>query len=64
MATEAIITEDSRASLHERIAELKAEKSMLQCTVDNGIEDSGMLMEGNKSLLAECDDLCYRCEDM
>jgi hypothetical protein len=63
-AAEAIIAEDSRASLHQRIAELKAEKEMLQRVVDNGIEDYDLLLEGNKSLLAERDDFHYCCEDL
>jgi hypothetical protein len=46
-----IITENSGASVRQRIAELEAEKKMPQRALDNGIEDYG-----NKSLLAECDD--------
>jgi hypothetical protein len=48
---ETIIAEDSGASLHQCIAELEAEKEMLQRAVDNGIEDYDLLLEGNKSLL-------------
>jgi hypothetical protein len=32
--------------------------------MENGIEDYDLLLEGNKSLLAECDDFCYHCEDL
>jgi hypothetical protein len=32
--------------------------------VDNGIKDYDLLLEGNKSLLAECDDFRYHCEDL
>jgi hypothetical protein len=32
--------------------------------VDNGIKDYDLLLEGNKSLLAERDDFCFRCEDL
>jgi hypothetical protein len=51
-------------SLHKRIAELEAEKNSLQRAVDNGIEDYDLLLEGNKSLLAERDDFCFHCEDL
>jgi hypothetical protein len=75
---ETIITEDSGASLRKRIAELKAvnsqlkattaesaeTSSMLQHAVDNGIEDYSLLMEGNKSFLAERKDFDYHCEDL
>jgi hypothetical protein len=61
---ETIITEDSGASLRQRIAELEAQKNTLQHVVDNGIEDYDMMLEGNKSLLAECDDFRFCCEDL
>jgi hypothetical protein len=32
--------------------------------VDNGVKDYNLLMEGNKSLLAECNDFHYRCKDL
>jgi hypothetical protein len=32
--------------------------------VDNEIKDYNLLMEGNKSLLAECNDFQYRCQDL
>jgi hypothetical protein len=32
--------------------------------VDNGIEDYDLLLEGNKSFLAECDDLYFHCEGL
>jgi hypothetical protein len=32
--------------------------------VDNGVNDYNLLMEGNKSLLAERNDFRYRCEDL
>jgi hypothetical protein len=32
--------------------------------MDNGVEDYNLLMEGNKSLLAEHNDFHYRCEDL
>jgi hypothetical protein len=38
--------------------------SMLQRAVDIGVEDYKLLMEGNKSLLGERIDFCYRCEDL
>jgi hypothetical protein len=63
-AVETIITQDSGASLCQHITELEAEKNMLQCTVENGIEDYDLLLEGNKSLLAERDDFRYHCEDL
>jgi hypothetical protein len=63
-ALETIIAEDNGASLCQRIAELEAEKDTLQCAVDNGIEDYDMLLEGNKSLLAEHDDIRFYCEDL
>jgi uncharacterized protein YydD (DUF2326 family) len=73
-----IIVEDNRASLRKHIAELKTENSQLRDTtaestktistlqrvVDNGIEDYSLLMEGNKSLLAEHNDFYYCCEDL
>jgi hypothetical protein len=37
---------------------------MLQRSVDAGIEDYNLLMEGNKSLLVERDEFHYRCEDL
>jgi hypothetical protein len=38
--------------------------AMLQCSVDAGIEDYNLLMEGNKSLLAERDEFRYRSSDL
>jgi hypothetical protein len=32
--------------------------------VDNGVNNYNLLMEGNKSLLAERNDFRYRCEDL
>jgi hypothetical protein len=32
--------------------------------VDNGVDDYNLLLEGNKSLLAERNDFHYRCEDL
>jgi hypothetical protein len=61
---ETIITEDSGALLHQRITKLEAEKNTLQHAMENGVEDYGLLLEGNKSLLAERDDFCYHCEDL
>jgi thioredoxin-related protein len=61
---ETIIAEDSGASLHHRVAKLKAEKDTLQHVVDNGIQNYDLLLEGNKSLLVDRDDLCYYCEDL
>jgi hypothetical protein len=63
-AAETMIAEDNRASLCKHIAELKVEKNTLQCAVDNVIEDYDLLLEGNKRLLAERDDLCFCCEDL
>jgi hypothetical protein len=63
-AAKTIIAKDNGASLHQRIVELEAENNMPQCVVDNGIEDYDMLLEGNKSLLVERDDLHFRCEDL
>jgi hypothetical protein len=63
-AAKTIINEDSGASLGKHIAKLKAEKNTLQCAVENGIEDYDLLLEGNKSLLAERDDFHYHCEDL
>jgi hypothetical protein len=60
-AAETIIAEDSGASLRQHIAELEAEKNLLQRAVENGIEDYDLLLEGNKSLLAERDDFRYHC---
>jgi hypothetical protein len=37
---------------------------MPQHAMENGIEDYDLLLEGNKSLLAERDDFCYHCEDL
>jgi hypothetical protein len=50
--------------LYKRIAEIEAEKEALQHIVDNGIEDYDLLLEGNKSLLAERDDFHYHCKDL
>jgi hypothetical protein len=63
-AAKAIITEDGAASLQKRIAEFEVEKSTPQCTVDNGVEGYSLLLEGNKSLLAERIDFRCRCEDL
>jgi hypothetical protein len=77
-AAETIIDEDSGASLRKRIVEIEAENSQLkgtttestemistlQHTVDNEIKDYNLLMEGNKSLLAERNDFHYYCEDL
>jgi hypothetical protein len=60
-AAETIIAEDSGALLCQRIAELEAEKNLLQRAMENGIEDYDLLLEGNKSLLAERDDFRYHC---
>jgi FtsZ-binding cell division protein ZapB len=75
---EAIIAEDSGMSLRQRVAKLEVENSqlkaivaqsagtisMLQRAVDIGVEDYTMLMEGNKSLLAEHNDFHHHCEDL
>jgi hypothetical protein len=75
---ETIIAENIIASLHKCIGELEVENSrlkdaaaesaktigMLERDVDNGLDDYNLLMEGNKSLLAERNDFCYRCEDL
>jgi hypothetical protein len=77
-AVEAIIVEDSGASLRQRVVELKAENSqlkataadsagtisMLQRAVDIGVEDYTLLMEGNKRLVAERDDFHHCCEGL
>jgi FtsZ-binding cell division protein ZapB len=63
-AAETIIAEDTIASLCQRIAKLEAEKNTLQHTVENGNEDYDLLLEGNKSLLAERDNFHNRCEDL
>jgi hypothetical protein len=63
-AAETIIAEDSGASLCQHIAELEVENNTLQCAVENGNKDYDLLLEGNKSLLAERDDFCYHCEDL
>jgi hypothetical protein len=73
-----IIAEDNRALLRKHIAEIKAENSQLKATtaksaetictlqraVDNGVKDYNLLLEGNKSLLAEHNDFHYHCEDL
>jgi hypothetical protein len=73
-----LLGEDSRASLSQRVVELEAENSqfkativestdmisVLQRVVGNGVEDYNPLMEGNKSLLAECNDFHHHCEDL
>jgi hypothetical protein len=75
---ETIITEDSGSSLYKRIIELEAENSqlkaattesteaisMLRGTVNARIKDYVLLLDGNKSLVAECDDFRYHCEDL
>jgi hypothetical protein len=63
-AAETIIAEDTIASLRQRIAKLEAEKNTVQHTVENGNEDYDLLLEGNKSLLAERNNFHYRCEDL
>jgi hypothetical protein len=78
MVAKTIIAKDNGASLHKRIAKLEAENSqlkattaesaetigMLQRAMDNRVEDYNLLMEGNKSLLAERNDINYRCVDL
>jgi hypothetical protein len=73
-----IIPEDNGASLRKRIAVLEADNSHLNATtaksaetistlqqvMDNGVKDYNLLMEGNKSLLAEHNDFSYHCEDL
>jgi hypothetical protein len=75
---ETIIAEDNGASLCQCIVELKVENSQLKATiaestetigtlqraVNNEVEDYNLLLEGNKSLVAECNDFHYRCEDL
>jgi hypothetical protein len=75
---ETIITEDSGSSLYKRIIELEAENSQLKAvttesteaistlrgTVNARIKDYVLLLDGNKSLVAECDDFRYHCEDL
>jgi hypothetical protein len=77
-AIEKIMAEDNGKSLWKRITELKVENSYLKAsavesaeTIDmllnsvySGIEDYDLLQEGNKSLLAECDEMRYHCEDL
>jgi hypothetical protein len=75
---ETIIAEDRGASLRKPIAELEAENSqqkatavesietivMLQCSVDAGIEDYNLLVEGNNSLLDKRDELHCHYDDL
>jgi BMFP domain-containing protein YqiC len=75
---EAIIAEDSGMLLRQRVAKLEVENSqlkataaqsagtisMLQRAVDIGVEDYTLLMEGNKSLLADHNDFHHHCEDL
>jgi FtsZ-binding cell division protein ZapB len=61
---ETIIAEDSGALLRQHIAELKEDKSTLQHTVDNGVNDYNLLQVGNNSLLAERTDFKYNFEDL
>jgi peptidoglycan hydrolase CwlO-like protein len=63
-AVKTIIAEDSGASHRKRITELEEDKSTLQCAMDNGVEDYNLLLMGNHSLLAECNDFKYHCENL
>jgi hypothetical protein len=61
---EKIIAEDSRETLEKHVAKLESENSKLKATVADSIEDYEVLQLGNVSLLAERNDLRYRCEDL
>jgi hypothetical protein len=75
---EKILAEDTGESLQKHVAELEAENSRLttvvaesseiiaklQRSLDNGVEDYNLLMVGNESLLAECNDLLPHAEDL
>jgi hypothetical protein len=65
---EKILAEDTGESLQKHVAELEAEEAeliaKLQRSLDNGVEDYNLLMVGNESLLAECNDLLPHAEDL
>jgi uncharacterized protein YacL (UPF0231 family) len=75
---ENIIIEDSGEPLRKCIAELEVENSQLKATgvesaktittlqrsVDARVEDYNLWMEGNKSLLAEHNELRYHSDDL
>jgi hypothetical protein len=63
-AARTIIAEDSGASLHRRVMELKKDMDMLQRVVDHSIKDYNLLVAGNKSLASKHDELKYRCEGL
>jgi hypothetical protein len=50
--------------LKDAAAESAKTIGTLQWAVDNGVDDYNLLLKGNKSLLAEHNDFCYRCEDL
>jgi hypothetical protein len=56
--------EADNSQLEAIAAESTEAISMLHGTVNAGIEDYELLMDGNKSLLAECDDFRYHSEDL
>jgi hypothetical protein len=75
---EKIMAKDSRGSLRKCIAEIEEENShlkastvesaetidTLQHSMNSKIEDYNLLQEGNKNLLAKCDELRYHSKDM
>jgi hypothetical protein len=48
--------------LMPRLLSTSIGRSTLQQAMDNGVNDYNLLLVGNKSLLAECNDFHYHCE--
>jgi hypothetical protein len=61
---EGIITEDSGASLCERIADIERDKEVLQLAVDHTAEVYEMAVVGNRKLSSERDQLKICCESL
>jgi hypothetical protein len=63
-AVEKIIAKDSGETLQKCVAEIESENSKLKATITESTEDYEVLQLGSASLLAERNDLRYRCEDL
>jgi hypothetical protein len=63
-AVEKIIAEDSGETLCKCVVELESENSKLKATIAESTEDYEVLQLGSASLLAERNNLRYRCEDL
>jgi SMC interacting uncharacterized protein involved in chromosome segregation len=59
-----IVAENDGETLRKHVADLESENSKLKATIVESPEEYDVLQLGNTSLLAECTNFRYRCEDL